>query len=114
MLLTLPALPPAPAESFSRRRQQLLRAAIRRPLFRPSLPAALIENSETCPRDPATRHRVLPDGEHTSWLLALFEQLADMARAGKPFAYKRGMSRKAGGRFKWLIPGALYGQVSSA
>lgn len=48
------------AESFSRRRQQLLRGAIRRPLFRPALPSVLIENSETCPRDPSTRHRCAP------------------------------------------------------
>lgn len=56
-------------------------------------------------------HRVLPDEDHTSWVLALYEALADMALAGKAYTYKKGMSRKPGGRFKWLIPAALYGQV---
>jgi hypothetical protein len=44
-------------------------------------------------------------------VVALYEALADMALAGRAYTYKRGMSRKPGGRFKWLIPAALYGQV---
>jgi hypothetical protein len=35
-------------EGFADRRTGLLRGAVRRPLFRPALPAVIVENSETC------------------------------------------------------------------
>jgi hypothetical protein len=35
-------------ETFADRRVALLRGAVRGPLFRPALPAVVVENSETC------------------------------------------------------------------
>jgi hypothetical protein len=55
--------------------------------------------------------RVLPDAEQSAWVVELLERVADMSQRGAPYVFKRSMARKSGGRLKWLIPAALYGQV---
>lgn len=56
-------------DSFADRRVRALRAAVRggNPLFRPQLPAVLVENSEQCATDKEGR-RVLPDG--SQWVVS--------------------------------------------
>lgn len=90
LLTTTTAVPPrAPSvsicpltDSFADRRVKLLRGAVRRPLFRPALPAALVENSPSCPTSSDSGGwRVLPDG--SPWLTELYEAIADVALSNR-------------------------------
>jgi hypothetical protein len=56
------------------------------------------------------RCRILPDGSR--WVVDLWGAAADMALGSKPYSWKKGMARKGGSSFKWLIPVVAYGQVS--
>jgi hypothetical protein len=55
------------------------------------------------------RCRILPDGSR--WVVDLWGAAADMALGSKPYSWKKGMARKGGSSFKWLIPVVAYGQV---
>jgi len=94
-------------ETFADKRIQLLQKAVRRPLFRPALPAQLVENSESCKVD-GDRCRVLEDG--SQWVVDLLGAAADMALSSKPYVWKKSMARKANNKFKWIIPLVAYGQ----
>nr|ADF43174.1 TOC34m [Chlamydomonas reinhardtii] len=98
-------------DSFVNGRIRLIRGAVRGPLFfRPSLPVALVENSETCPVSSESGFRVLPDGE--PWLVALVSQLLDMAAARRrPYKYHPRLSSKPSHRFRWLLPVAIAAEV---
>lgn len=102
---------PSPTDSFVNGRVRLIRGAVRGPLFfRPSLPVALVENSETCPVSSESGFRVLPDGE--PWLVALVSQLVDMAAARRrPYKYHPRLSSKPSHRFRWLLPVAIAAEV---
>ncbi len=62
------AAPCCCADSFADGRIRQLRRAVRGLLFRPALPAVLVENSDACPRSPDSGNRVLPDG--TEWMVS--------------------------------------------
>ncbi|KAG2437622.1 hypothetical protein HYH02_011261 [Chlamydomonas schloesseri] len=98
-------------DSFVNGRIRLIRGAVRGPLFfRPSLPVALVENSETCPVSAESGFRVLPDGE--PWLVALVSQLVDVAAARRrPYKYHPRLSSKPSHRFRWLLPVAIAAEV---
>lgn len=95
-------------ETFASRRAELLRRAARRPLSRPELPAAIVENSDACKTD-ARRRRVLPDGG--VWVDDLMALLADAAARGKPYVWRPRMARRPNGGLKWLIPIVAYAQL---
>ncbi|KAF8061109.1 TOC34 [Scenedesmus sp. PABB004] len=95
------------AETFTERRIALLRRAVRGTFFKPALPAALAENGEACKVD-AQRCRVLPDGSR--WLSELWRDAAELALAGAPYAWSKGLSRRPNSSFKWIIPLVAYGQ----
>jgi hypothetical protein len=97
-------------ESFAARRAALVRGSIRRPFFRPALPAALIENAEGCRLD-AGRRRLLPDG--TPWLPALVGALVDAALAAgpEPYVFRPAYARNPNDALKWLIPLVAAGQA---
>lgn len=104
----LSAPPPGTTfESFAERRAELLRRAVRRPFSRPELPAAVVENSETCKRD-AQRRRVLPDG--SVWVDGLVGLVSAAAASGKPYVWRPRLARRPNSGLKWLIPVVAYAQ----
>ncbi|GFR43145.1 hypothetical protein Agub_g4168 [Astrephomene gubernaculifera] len=98
-------------DSFVDGRIRLIRCAIRSgPLFRPALPACLVENSDACPRSPEGGRRVLPDG--SEWLVGLAAELVDSALARRrPYRYHPRLSSRPGQRLKWLLPLVVVAEV---
>jgi len=97
-------------DSFADRRVAALRKAIRgrNPLFRPRLPAVLVENNaETCPTDKEGR-RLLPDG--SQWVVSLMDTITGMATAKRAYRYRPGLTRRPNQRFKWMLPFVLAAQ----
>ncbi|KAG1679820.1 hypothetical protein FOA52_012732 [Chlamydomonas sp. UWO 241] len=98
------APPGSDYDSYATRRVRALRRAVpagRGPLFRPALPAVLVENSESCPADKAGK-RMLPDS--TLWVTELAATIVDVAMKGKPYVYRPSMTTKPNNSWKWVIP----------
>ncbi|KAG2492652.1 hypothetical protein HYH03_009068 [Edaphochlamys debaryana] len=97
-------------DSFADGRIRLLRGAVRGLLFRPALPACLVENADTCPVSPESGARVLPDG--SEWLLGLMGEVVDVAAgARRPYKYHPRMSSKPSQRFRWLLPAVIAAEL---
>lgn len=97
-------------DSFATRRIRCLRKAVpagRIPFLRPTLPSALVENSDICPKD-ATGRKMLPDS--SLWLVELMVTMVDVAVKGKPYVYRPSMTRRPNKSFKWLVPLVAAGQ----
>lgn len=108
----LPQTPPGTDyDSFADGRIRRLRGGVRTLLFRPSLPAVLAENSDTCPvASDGSGHRVLPDG--SEWLLALMGEIVDTSLARRsPYKWHPRMASKPSQRFRWMLPLVIAAEV---
>ncbi len=96
-------------DGFATRRVRCLRRAVPAGrIMRPSLPAVLVENSDSCPLDKSGR-RILPDS--SLWIVELVTTLVDTSLRGRPYIYHPRKTRKPNNSFKWLIPFVAAGQV---
>ncbi|GLC41020.1 Translocase of chloroplast [Pleodorina starrii] len=93
-------------DSFVDGRIRLLRGAFPRgpvPFLRRPLPAALVENSDTCPVSASSGARVLPDD--SEWVVGLMGEVVDLALARRsPYKYHPRMTTRSSSRFRWMLP----------